>query len=100
MPGAGTVCGVWEYEKTLLPSGHRIYDKDMLLDPGSSPVPELIAYVDDVLRATGIQWGAAHAEVIVTPKGPTLVRSSRLRPTCGSCCSVNYGQGRPLSSLS
>jgi biotin carboxylase len=65
--------GVWEYEKSLLPSGSRIYDKDILVDPGDPVVPELISYVDEVLDALNIRWGPAHSEVIMTPDGPTLV---------------------------
>jgi biotin carboxylase len=66
-------CGVWQYEKSLLPSGKNIYDKDILVDPDSEPVPELISYVDEVLNALNIRWGAAHAEVIMTADGPALV---------------------------
>lgn len=71
--GRRHVCGVWEYEKTITPAGKRIYDRDVLLDPGTAPVPELIAYLDEVLVALGIRHGPAHAEVIVTPDGPALV---------------------------
>ena len=67
------VCGVWEYEKSLLPSGQNIYDKDILLDPRAHPVPELVSYVTAVLGVLNIKWGAAHAEVIMTPDGPALV---------------------------
>lgn len=67
------VVGIWEYEKTLLPSGKNIYDKDILVDPDSDPAPALVSYIDQVLAAIGIRWGACHAEVIVTPDGPTLV---------------------------
>ncbi|MFH8757257.1 ATP-grasp domain-containing protein [Streptomyces atroolivaceus] len=67
------VCGVWEYEKRILPGGKNIYDLDVLLDPAAEPVPELIAYVDTVLEALGILHGPAHAEVIMTPRGPALV---------------------------
>jgi hypothetical protein len=67
------VCGVWEYEKTVLDSGKRIYDRDVLLDPGAAPVPELVAYVRTVLDALGIRNGPAHAEVIMTAEGPALV---------------------------
>jgi carbamoylphosphate synthase large subunit len=66
-------CGVWRYAKTLLPSGKNIYDKDILVDPDAAPAPELVAYVDEVLDALGIRWGAAHSEVIVTEDGPVLV---------------------------
>jgi len=71
--GERYVCGVWQYEKSLLPSGKKIYDKDILLAPDAAGVSELISYVDAVLSALNIRWGAAHAEVIMTPEGPTLV---------------------------
>jgi hypothetical protein len=71
--GRRYVCGVWEYEKTLLPSGKPIYDKDILLDPSAPPVPELVDYIDQVLVALNIQYGAVHAEVIMTADGPALV---------------------------
>ncbi|MFI5617750.1 ATP-grasp domain-containing protein [Streptomyces sp. NPDC051567] len=71
--GQRYVCGVWEYEKEILPNGRNIYDLDVLLDPDDGPVPALVAYVDTVLQALGIEHGPAHAEVIMTPHGPTLV---------------------------
>jgi hypothetical protein len=71
--GLRYACGVWQYEKDLLPSGRNIYDKDILVDPDGVVAETLIAYVDDVLRALDIRWGPAHAEVIVTPEGPALV---------------------------
>jgi biotin carboxylase len=72
--GERYVCGVWEYEKTLLPSGKNIYNRDLLADPAGNPVvAALTAYVDEVLAALGVDWGPAHAEVIVTDEGPVLV---------------------------
>lgn len=71
--GERYVCGVWEYEKQILPGGRNVYDLDVLLDPEQQPVPELIAYVDQVLDALGLRHGPAHAEVIMTPDGPVLV---------------------------
>ncbi|MGW7410512.1 ATP-grasp domain-containing protein [Streptomyces sp. NPDC054833] len=72
-PGGGRhVCGVWRYEKTETGT-KRIYDKDILLDPDSPEVPVLVDYVDRVLDALDIRFGAAHAEVVMTPEGPALV---------------------------
>ncbi|MGW0752714.1 ATP-grasp domain-containing protein [Streptomyces sp. NPDC002587] len=72
-PGGGRhVCGVWRYEKTDI-GPRRVYDKDILLDPDSAPVAELVAYLDTVLDALGIRFGAAHAEIMMTPDGPALV---------------------------
>lgn len=67
------VCGVWSYDKTLLPSGQNIYNRDILVAPDAGPVPALIAYVNEVLAALDVRWGPAHAEVIVTEQGPVLV---------------------------
>ncbi|MGW3144686.1 ATP-grasp domain-containing protein [Streptomyces sp. NPDC001177] len=72
-PGGGRhVCGVWRYEKTET-GPKRIYDKDILLAPDSPEVPVLVDYVDRVLDALDIRFGAAHAEVVLTPEGPALV---------------------------
>ncbi|MEV0368720.1 ATP-grasp domain-containing protein [Streptomyces sp. NPDC050636] len=72
-PGGGRhVCGVWEYEKTDIGT-KRVYDKDLLLAPDSEPVAELVGYLDTVLEALEIRFGAAHAEIIMTPQGPALV---------------------------
>ncbi|HET9138977.1 ATP-grasp domain-containing protein [Actinophytocola sp.] len=71
--GRRYVCGVWQYEKTMLPTGRNIYDKDVLQDPSAFPVPDLIGYVDGVLAALNIAHGPAHAEVMMTPDGPALV---------------------------
>ncbi|MGW0535255.1 ATP-grasp domain-containing protein [Streptomyces sp. NPDC003032] len=67
------VCGVWEYQKRLLPSGRNIYDRERLLAPDEGPAPELTAYVERALDALGVHFGPTHAEVIVTPAGPALV---------------------------
>ncbi len=71
--GRRYVCGVWEYEKRLLPSGRNIYDRERLLAADEDPAPALIAYVEEALDALGVRYGPTHAEVIVTPEGPALV---------------------------
>ncbi|MGE7388629.1 ATP-grasp domain-containing protein [Streptomyces sp. NPDC004126] len=71
--GRRYVCGVWEYEKRLLPSGRNIYDRERLLAADEGPAPELTAYVEKALDALGVRFGPTHAEVIVTPQGPALV---------------------------
>lgn len=71
--GQRYVCGVWEYQKKLLPSGRSIYDRERLLPESEPPVPGLIAYVSQVLQALGVNFGPTHAEVIGTPGGPALV---------------------------
>ncbi|MFD8739491.1 ATP-grasp domain-containing protein [Streptomyces sp. NPDC059618] len=71
--GEHYTCGVWQYEKTLLPSGKNIYNRDILLAPDAGLVPALVAYVHQVLAALDVRWGPAHAEVIMTDEGPALV---------------------------
>lgn len=71
--GRHHVVGVWQYEKQMLASGKNIYDRDVLQDPRATPVPELVAYIGEVLDALNIRQGASHAEVMVTAEGPALV---------------------------
>ena len=73
LDGARYLCGVWRYVKRLLPSGRNIYDEDVLVPPESPVVSDLAAYIDGALTALGVRHGPTHAEVIVTPDGPTLV---------------------------
>ncbi|PKW00393.1 ATP-grasp domain-containing protein [Streptomyces sp. 1222.5] len=70
--GRRHACGIWQYRKRLRGT-HRIYDRDSITPPDSSPAPEIIAYMHEVLDALGLRFGPTHAEVIVTPQGPTLV---------------------------
>ncbi|MCC3766444.1 ATP-grasp domain-containing protein [Streptomyces sp. UNOC14_S4] len=71
--GRRFLAGVWRYEKRMLESGRRIYDKDVLLASDEEPAEELASYVYTVLDALGIDYGAAHAEVMMTDSGPMLV---------------------------
>ncbi|MEW2119659.1 ATP-grasp domain-containing protein [Streptomyces sp. NPDC005474] len=96
------VCGVWEYEKTLLPTGRNIYNRDILVAPDADPVPALIAYVTEVLAALDVRWGPTHAEVIVTDEGPVLVEiatrlNGNLNPAFHDLC-LGHNQAQ-LSAL-
>ncbi|MEU3752257.1 ATP-grasp domain-containing protein [Streptomyces olivoreticuli] len=71
--GQRFLSGVWRYEKRMLDSGRRIYDKDVLLSPDEPLVEELKSYVYTVLDTLRIDYGAAHAEVMMTEDGPMLV---------------------------
>lgn len=70
--GERRVCGVWRYEKTLIGS-RPVYDRDVLLAADAPPVAPLVAYLDTVLDALDIRFGAAHAEIMLTAAGPVLV---------------------------
>ncbi|MGC4804951.1 ATP-grasp domain-containing protein [Micromonospora sp. DT233] len=71
--GRRYVCGVWEYQRRMLPSGRNIYDRERLLAADEHPAPDLIAYVDRALDVLGVRYGPSHAEVMLTPQGPALV---------------------------
>jgi hypothetical protein len=71
--GRRYVCGVWEYQRRMLPSGRNIYDRDRLLAADEDPAPALISYVDEALDVLGVRYGPSHAEVMMTPQGPALV---------------------------
>ncbi|MFJ8591184.1 ATP-grasp domain-containing protein [Streptomyces sp. NPDC093598] len=70
--GERYACCIWQYHKKLKGT-HRIYDRDSITPPGTSPATEIIPYMHEALDALGIQYGPTHAEVIVTPEGPVLV---------------------------
>lgn len=65
-------CGVWRYQKRRQ-GNHNVYHLMALVPPDDPVVAELTSYVHEVLDALGIQHGAAHAEVMMTPDGPALV---------------------------
>ena len=71
--GHAFVCGVWQYEKQLLPNGKPIYNRDILV-PSDTPVARtLIGYTRAMLDVLRIHNGPAHTELIVTEDGPALV---------------------------
>ncbi|MEU9410990.1 ATP-grasp domain-containing protein [Streptomyces sp. NPDC048281] len=67
------VCGIWENEKVIVGPGRRIYDRDILRDPREPGMDRMTDYLGRVLDALGIKNGPAHAEVIMTARGPILV---------------------------
>ncbi|WP_242903425.1 ATP-grasp domain-containing protein [Actinomadura terrae] len=72
--GARYTCGVWRSQKRLLGT-RNAYDLELLVAPDEDVVADLIPYVGSALDALGIDHGPAHAEVIVTPDGPTLIEA-------------------------
>jgi hypothetical protein len=50
-----------------------LYDYTLTLGVDDPLFEQISTYVKQVLPALGFRYGAAHTEVIVTPKGPTLV---------------------------
>ncbi|MET9426849.1 ATP-grasp domain-containing protein [Streptomyces sp. NPDC003036] len=96
--GRRYVSGVWKYDKILLPSGQNIYNRDILVSQDEEPVPALIEYIHEVLDALDVRWGPAHAEVIVTERGPVLVEiatrlNGQLNPGFQELCLGNDQAG-------
>ncbi|HEV2780526.1 MAG TPA: ATP-grasp domain-containing protein [Actinophytocola sp.] len=67
------VCGVWQYEKVLLPNGKPIYNRDILVSPTDPAAVALMDYTRAILEVLRIHNGPAHSEVIITADGPVLV---------------------------
>ncbi|MGW7343291.1 ATP-grasp domain-containing protein [Streptomyces sp. NPDC054854] len=71
--GHAYACGVWQYEKRVLPNGKPIYNRDILVEPTDPVAVTLIDYTRSMLKALRIDNGPAHTEVIITADGPALV---------------------------
>ncbi|OJH34294.1 ATP-grasp domain-containing protein [Cystobacter ferrugineus] len=67
------VSDMWAYDKRLTPEGHIVYDRDVLLPFSGEEQEQLRTYALKVLDALGIRFGPAHAEIMLTERGPVLV---------------------------
>lgn len=70
--GARHIVGIWKYEKVSR-DGKNLYNRDILIESNDEVVAHLTSYMDNVLRAFGIDWGATHTEIMMTPEGPALI---------------------------
>ncbi|WP_331719350.1 ATP-grasp domain-containing protein [Streptomyces sp. NBC_00158] len=70
--GARYDAGVWRCDKRRRGT-RNVPHRALLVAPDDPVVAELTAYTHEVLDALGIQYGAAHAEVMMTADGPALV---------------------------
>lgn len=71
--GAHHVCDIW---KTHRMSANGVLDLEVACQimPRAGDIQDvLVAYTSGVLDALGIQHGAAHAEIKITPEGPCLI---------------------------
>lgn len=64
---------IWHAKKFFLENRGFIYDRNELLSADTSEAQQLMSYVQTVLDALGIQYGPAHAEVMMTEDGPKLI---------------------------
>jgi carbamoylphosphate synthase large subunit len=89
--GHAYVCGVWQYEKRMLPNGKPIYNRDILVSPTDPAVLALIDYTRAMLDLLCIHNGPAHTELIITQDGPALVEvgarvNGHLHPAFHNTC--------------
>lgn len=71
--GVHLIAETWQYTKLRTPSGAPLFDYE---EPADLAWPEVAAIHDYVLRALdalGVRHGAAHSEVVLTPRGPVLI---------------------------
>lgn len=64
---------VTSYRKVRTADDQPVYRHSAFLPPDEGTYGELIDYAKLVAAALGIEWGAAHIEIIVTSRGPVLV---------------------------
>lgn len=69
------------YNKTSAGERMTVFDHTEFLPFDPERYGELLAYISQALDAVGIQWGAAHSEVMLTPDGPRLIEVGAR--TCG-----------------
>jgi hypothetical protein len=73
--GRHFVSDAWHYAYRAVPGGSIAAGSMTLLDPSRSVSRELIAYTLAVLPTLGIENGAAHSELRMTPQGPALIET-------------------------
>jgi hypothetical protein len=73
--GRHFVSDAWQVAYRTVPGGSIAAGSMTLLDPSLSVSRELIAYTLAVLPALGIENGAAHSELRMTPEGPALIET-------------------------
>merc|ERR1712050_253200 len=65
---------VWVYDKRKANGGDFVYYGMIPVSTESKEAQELIPYVRNVLDALGIKNGPSHGEVMMTQRGPCLVK--------------------------
>jgi hypothetical protein len=73
--GVHHISEIWHVVKRRLPGASVIYDYEDLL-PRTGPEQDLLApYVEGILDALGIRFGAAHTELVLDDAGPVMVET-------------------------
>ena len=72
--GCHKVVAIWKYDKREANGAPVVYFGMRLLELHAEPeLAAMVAYVEGVLDAIGIEWGAMHTEVKLEARGPVLV---------------------------
>jgi len=93
MDGVHKVVAIWKYDKRSFYGAPVVYFGMRLLQLDAEPaLSGMVAYVEGVLDAMGIRWGAMHTEVKLEERGPVLVEVN---------CRLHGGEGiwLPISQL-
>jgi biotin carboxylase len=64
-----------KYSKTSAGDRMTVFDHTEFVEFDRDRYGELVDYAERVLDALGIQWGAAHSEIMVTANGPRLIET-------------------------
>jgi biotin carboxylase len=64
---------VWRSTKRLVHGTCEMYDFEDLLGRRGPEQDVAVAYVEGVLDALGLRYGAAHTELVLTARGPVLI---------------------------
>lgn len=66
-------CELWEYTRYKLSTGQQIYDTAKAISFDVTEHGDVIDYAIQAIEALGIQYGAAHVEIIKNEKGCFLI---------------------------
>ena len=64
---------IWRCHKRYIKNHGMIYDREELIASDGFIQNQIKSYLERVLKAVGFHYGAAHAEIMWTEKGPILI---------------------------
>lgn len=73
--GIHKVTSITKYGKYVV-NGRKIYDYDQHIDESEENVEEIITYGLKVLDVIGLEYGAAHLEIMFDESGPVLIEAN------------------------
>lgn len=73
--GVHTIAESWQYTKHAVDGRLPVYDQGEPTGPADPEASALHTYVRAALTALGVEYGAAHSEVMLTARGPVLIET-------------------------